>query len=266
MMKKLLLLVAIIATTTFYGQTTLFDGSTDTSVVFSNGFVQGNAYGTNAPSGIVMDDGSGSNNIINIIRTTTTPLGWHLVGVNDASHTPLTGFAITAGNDFTKLSLRTTKNTDGNIEFKLGNTGQSVLASYTGNGDGAGGFGPWQDVVFDFSPHIGSGWNTRIDIIIDGLDPYTQNETFEIDNILHGDNTLSNKKLQSFNIKLYPNPAKNHIEISDYQDYKSVFIYNLIGQEVKQLTSERTIDVSDLTSGIYILKTDTGATSKFVKQ
>ncbi len=268
MIKKLLYFItALCAVFTMNAQTTLFDGSTDTSVVFSDGFVQGPAYSTDATTGIVADDGSGSNNVITINRTTTTPMAWHLVGINNASHTPLTGYAITAGSEYIILSLRTTKNTNGNLEFQLTNAGVSLTMPYIGNGDGAGGFGPWQTVLFDFTAHIGSAFNTRIDLFFDGLDVYGQDEKFEIDNIIQGDNTLSSSNdLEFERVKVFPNPTNGEINISSLRDFKTITVHNMIGQEVKRFDSaSSSIDISDLNTGLYLLRTDNGFVQKIMK-
>lgn len=81
-----------------------------------------------------------------------------------------------------------------------------------------------------------------------------------------GTNTLLFK---ADRIAVYPNPAHNFITV-EYMDLKNptdVKIYNVLGQNVLQtnITSQlSTIDLSDLTSGIYLLQVD-GRTVRFVK-
>ena len=57
---------------------------------------------------------------------------------------------------------------------------------------------------------------------------------------------------------MYPNPAQTTLNFtSDYEQGRlSVMILNANGQEMKSFTfsGSKTIDVSDLTSGVYIVK------------
>ena len=63
---------------------------------------------------------------------------------------------------------------------------------------------------------------------------------------------------ETFNVDIFPNPAKSTINFSsDYEHGKlSVLIVNAQGQEVRRFTfaGSRSIDVSDLTSGVYFVK------------
>ena len=63
---------------------------------------------------------------------------------------------------------------------------------------------------------------------------------------------------QTFNVEIYPNPAQSVLNFSsDYEYGKlSVLILNAQGQEVKKFafSGSRTIDVSELPSGIYFVK------------
>jgi hypothetical protein len=80
---------------------------------------------------------------------------------------------------------------------------------------------------------------------------------------------VSNNKLI-----LYPNPANNEITISientDINDFE-IFIVNILGEEQRVTAKNATLDISDLTSGIYfvtIFSKDSkiGLTEKFVKE
>ena len=71
---------------------------------------------------------------------------------------------------------------------------------------------------------------------------------------------------------MYPNPAKNVLNIQAKQDVavNSIEIYNQLGQIVMAITNfETKIDVTDLASGTYFVKINTekgSANSKFVKE
>lgn len=63
---------------------------------------------------------------------------------------------------------------------------------------------------------------------------------------------------ETFNVDIYPNPAQSTLNFSsDYENGKlSVLIINAQGQEVRRFTfaGSRSIDVSDLSSGMYFVK------------
>ena len=69
--------------------------------------------------------------------------------------------------------------------------------------------------------------------------------------------------LQSFDkedIKVFPNPANNYINVVSGNNsiIEDISIYNFIGQKIDSLqpnTAEKTVDISNYNSGIYIVKT-----------
>ncbi len=65
-------------------------------------------------------------------------------------------------------------------------------------------------------------------------------------------------------ISIYPNPVTDVLFLNTKIANQHVSIYNHLGKKVME-TTENKIDVSQLSSGIYILKSE-GATLKFVKQ
>jgi hypothetical protein len=79
------------------------------------------------------------------------------------------------------------------------------------------------------------------------------------------DNTL-------LNISMYPNPASSSLNISAPNTIKSAAIYNILGKQVMSLNinkNSKSIDISNLASGIYFLKynvNDKVGTAKFIKQ
>lgn len=63
---------------------------------------------------------------------------------------------------------------------------------------------------------------------------------------------------ETYNVNIFPNPANTTLNFSsDYEYGKlSVLIINAQGQEVRRFTFDgsRSIDVSDLSSGVYFVK------------
>lgn len=70
--------------------------------------------------------------------------------------------------------------------------------------------------------------------------------------------TLNIPELQaSTKLNIYPNPARDQITISASQEIGEVSIYNVLGQKVaqKKLMNQGTLNISDLKSGVYFVRT-----------
>lgn len=72
---------------------------------------------------------------------------------------------------------------------------------------------------------------------------------------LYNNNSLSSSSFSQNNLEvsLYPNPVNDVINIDMTNELKSVEIYNIQGQKVKS-HNQKQINVSDLSSGMYIIK------------
>jgi uncharacterized protein YjdB len=79
-----------------------------------------------------------------------------------------------------------------------------------------------------------------------------------------------NEQTNTSNLSIYPNPVNAQLTISSEDKIGTIVILNVMGKTVKTITSSsNTIDVSELTKGIYFLKIqmDKGLVSeKFVKE
>lgn len=93
-----------------------------------------------------------------------------------------------------------------------------------------------------------------------------------LDNIYFHKNTLGTSSFNVSNIKMFPNPTTNILNIEAAAIIEKVSIYSILGQEVitevpnKELV---TIDVAQLQSGVYVVRTTidgTISTSKFIKE
>ncbi len=263
MIKKLLFIIVVFATISMnYAQTVLMDGGSSGTAIWDEAFGQGPTFQNPVPDPAhtsVVD----AEAVLLIEKATNNAAAWHLVGcrkMNDQT----AGVNIDGTNFIIRLNIRTNKNTDGAISLQP--FGQiEVAVNYTGNGDGIN-FGAWQTLVFDLSASTGVFMN-RLDVRIDGSDTYTTAYQFEIDNMVFGDATLSSSSSLRFgNTKVYPNPTNGIVNISELRNFKTIFVHNLLGQEVKRFNNtSATIDISDLNTGLYLLRTDTGFTQKIMK-
>lgn len=71
--------------------------------------------------------------------------------------------------------------------------------------------------------------------------------------------------LPNTTLNIYPNPANNSITI-DGDNNTTYTIVNTLGQVVKTISATTTIDVSNFTNGMYIVRGSNGAISKFIKE
>ena len=79
---------------------------------------------------------------------------------------------------------------------------------------------------------------------------------------------LSDSNPNDFNFKkmnLYPNPTTGIFNLSNSSDVNVVSVYNLSGLQVKKFDLNEKMDISQLSSGIYFVKTDTGNLLKLIK-
>lgn len=100
-------------------------------------------------------------------------------------------------------------------------------------------------------------------------DPANENA---LGSVVVGEKATANVEQQLFEgFKLYPNPASSILNISNNNTIEKASIHNLLGQTVRRVSIndvKATIDVSDLTPGIYIVKVSNGTneiSQKFIK-
>jgi hypothetical protein len=96
---------------------------------------------------------------------------------------------------------------------------------------------------------------------------------YYLDNVyLYREATAGVEDNNTLNVSLYPNPTSSSLHLSAPNRIKNVAIYNLLGKEVISLKinkNSESIDVSNLASGIYIIKysiDNAFSTAKFIKE
>lgn len=88
----------------------------------------------------------------------------------------------------------------------------------------------------------------------------SENETIRVDNLVLSqtfNETLSTNNLESNSFSLYPNPTNTGFVTisSSNSDVMSVQVFDILGKQVKSETlTDNTLNVSDLNTGVYILK------------
>lgn len=95
-------------------------------------------------------------------------------------------------------------------------------------------------------------------------------DTYYVDDASIVDNaTMSTKDFASKSISFYPNPVTSDLNISSETEIKSISVIDLNGKTVKTLKSAeniKSVNMSDLSQGMYILSTDTNQQFKFLKK
>lgn len=88
--------------------------------------------------------------------------------------------------------------------------------------------------------------------------------------IVRESGTLATDSFSAGDFTMVPNPAKNKITISAKQNtIKTIEIFNLLGQEVKNLnfnpTDSKVIDISDLSAGMYVVNINQHTITRLIK-
>jgi hypothetical protein len=93
--------------------------------------------------------------------------------------------------------------------------------------------------------------------------------TYTVGEVCATASVASNSALE---VSLYPNPAKNELNIFAKTSIESAVIYNILGKKVKTFTVNavsKSLDISNLSAGIYILRytaKNAVGSMKFVKE
>jgi endoglucanase len=99
------------------------------------------------------------------------------------------------------------------------------------------------------------------------------NNVLWYDNLyFHKNTVLSSDSFAVSNVKLYPNPTSNVLNIESVGTIQNIAIFNVLGQEVMNKTANESLlslDVSGLNAGVYVIKTvidGTVSSTKFIKE
>ncbi len=66
--------------------------------------------------------------------------------------------------------------------------------------------------------------------------------------------------------RVFPNPVRDTLFLNDFSSQSPIQIFNNTGQRVATFRNTTTLDLSDLTPGVYFLKVEGYASARFVKQ
>ena len=75
-------------------------------------------------------------------------------------------------------------------------------------------------------------------------------------------NTVGIAETPTGSLKVYPNPAKDVVYFNQYGRYS---IFNSIGVELKKVVLSKSVNISELPPGVYLIKSTKGIVGRFVK-
>lgn len=114
----------------------------------------------------------------------------------------------------------------------------------------------WEEITFDLTDKIGQTF-TRMTLIPDNIATRNAERICYWDNISFNSNDPNGiQNLNSFNIKIFPNPFNDQLKITAEQEISTVTIRNLIGQIVMNRTAnscEINLDSQEITAGNYFV-------------
>jgi len=103
--------------------------------------------------------------------------------------------------------------------------------------------------------------------------PTNLQELMYIDDVslkYNGGTTLSIENVNLHTLKLYPNPTSDVVFVKGVENINSIKVYSILGALEKEVFNTNQIDVSELSSGIHLIKIDNGTgtvfTEKIIKQ
>ncbi len=107
-------------------------------------------------------------------------------------------------------------------------------------------------------------WTGKITLASDGSDT-GYNNTGNLDTI---SSTAGLDDINGISVEVYPNPTSDKLYIQNSLRVNKIGIIDISGRTVLEFNKAKnlkSIDVSNLTEGIYFLKTDLGSQLKFIK-
>mgnify|MGYP001165401367 FL=1 len=131
--------------------------------------------------------------------------------------------------------------------------------------------GQWQTIVYDMTNESATD-KTKTVIFFDAQmagSADAADDVFMIDDITFGEfASLSTSNVSISDVSVYPNPAKDFVNISAGEKIDSATIYDLTGRIVKRSNPNKEIfnfNISDLSNGVYLVKLNAGDKESTVK-
>ena len=114
-----------------------------------------------------------------------------------------------------------------------------------------------------FTPPLASGTYTIWLNQTGGLSE--SNLNFVVDETL----SLEDNVLDQTNISISPNPAQNYFTANSSENIEEITLFDILGKKIKSVSNTTTVNISNLTNGIYLANIQTASgtiTKKVIKQ
>lgn len=96
---------------------------------------------------------------------------------------------------------------------------------------------------------------------------YNSGATAETEvNLLALGATLNTSPIEFSELSVYPNPTTGIVNISDLSGVETITVSNVFGQVVKSYQAQSSIDISELTPGVYFFQANNGLKRKIIKE
>ncbi len=261
-MKKLLLLVTLIVTTTFNGQTTILDFEPGKTFNIGNNKGSSPQQDGIAAANPITNGINSSANAVSITLETSAP-NWSFPIINEIGSVP-GGWNFTNGK-YMQIKVLSEDLTDFTLTLRPWVSGTAADPSVTQSFTGVT-LNEWFIAEFDYSG-IADGWANRIDVWFNKDGSVGAGEVFYIDDITQSSNaTVSTKYIDNPKLNVYPNPTNGIVNISIVEGINTITVTNVNGQVLKTFPAQNAIDISDLVSGVYFLQADNGLNRKIIKE
>lgn len=217
-------------------------------------------------------DGTRTGNSVQYFKTTGCG-GWNALQAVYDGTTEMSSYNLDT-NRFLKFKVYSVDKTNFELQIQVGNPDPGNFL-ITKNITVA--LNTWTEFEIDLNGTVGSPVDPDVDINVPaGTNTFTRfffdrssagaGETYYIDDVIANSSaTLSSKDFVLKNVSVYPNPTTEKITISTKEQFNSIKIYNVLGKTIKTFTNSKELNISDLSDGLYFLRTDTGLQAKFIK-
>ena len=108
--------------------------------------------------------------------------------------------------------------------------------------------------------------NSRVGNYDIGAYQYTENT--DNPDTIEDENSYTDEDTEVNTLEIYPNPAKDHIYITNLSSETNIKVYTILGQLILKetiYTTETTISITNWTKGVYLLMVN-GSTYTFIKE
>ena len=218
-----------------------------------------------------------------LVDATTTVTGGSLVVTPDggaiAKVTNGVNSVNAAANTYVHIVYKNNSATNNQIRFQFRSDGDNYVGFFGANSSINQSMGSFETLDIDLASARPEWTGTAQDFQValrntaNAGNATDANGTLEIDRIVFDNNaTLNIEQFNTNEISIYPNPAKNVVNISANSEIKMVRVLDITGKLVltENALSNNSINVSNLKTGVYILNVTLAngnqSTKKLIKQ